>query len=221
MLGRRKLMNLVEKHALLPDQIDSDSIGMVTANLLEQGWEDNDNLFVASRIVRAEGDFAIAPQIRFSSQAVRSGLQALLNKKTVVTDVRMVQVGISESLLKLVGVETICKINTTEVAERAILEKTTRSISNIRELKTYLDDSIICVGNAPTALLEVVDLVRSKAIHPALVIGVPVGFVACSESKDELLKTDVEFITIEGNRGGSSAAAATMNALMLLALKKD
>ena len=97
-------MNLVEKHALLPDQIDADSIGMVTANLLEQGWENNDNLFVASRIVRAEGDFAIAPKIRFSNQAVRSGLQALLNKKTVVTDVRMVQVGISESLLKLIGV---------------------------------------------------------------------------------------------------------------------
>tara|TARA_A100001037_G_scaffold306703_1_gene354297 strand:+ start:3354 stop:4010 length:657 start_codon:yes stop_codon:yes gene_type:complete len=211
-------MSLVEEHALLPDDIDKGSIGMVTAKLIENGWEDDSELFVASRIVRAEGDINISEFIKFSDKAISKAIEALSNKKTIVTDVRMVQVGISEALLNEVGVSTICKINTTEVADRARADNTTRSIANIRELKTYLDDAILCVGNAPTALLEILDLIRAKMIRPAMVIGMPVGFIACAESKYELTQTEVEYITVTGNRGGSSAAAATVNALALLAL---
>ena len=213
-------MTLVEEHALLPDDIDRGSIGMVTAKLLENGWEDDEQLFVASRIVRAEGDIQISKFIKFSDGAVSKAVDALLMKRTIVTDVRMVQVGISEALLKSVGVSTICRINSPEVADRAQKDQTTRSIANIRELHNYLDDSILCVGNAPTALLEILDLIRSGSIHPAMVIGMPVGFIACAESKYELTQTDVEYITVTGNRGGSSAAAATINALVLLALDR-
>ena len=100
------------------------------------------------------------------------------------------------------------------------MDKTTRSIANIRELQSFLSDAIVCVGNAPTALLEILDMVRSGNVHPAMIVGMPVGFIACAESKYELTQTDVEYITVTGNRGGSSAAAATINALVLLALDK-
>lgn len=213
-------MSLVEQHALLPDEIDQGSIGMVTARLIEDGWENDEKLFVASRIVRAEGDIGISNFIEFSDNAIDKAIEALISKKTIVTDVRMVQVGISETLLKSIAVSTICKINTPEVAERALKDATTRSIANIRELKDYLNDAIVCVGNAPTALLEILDMVRSNQAHPAMIVGMPVGFIACAESKYELTRTDVEYITITGNRGGSSAAAATINGLALLALNK-
>lgn len=213
-------MSLVEQHALLPDDIDKGSIGMVTRHLLDDGWDDDERLFVASRIVRAEGDLEISKFIQFSDNAIPEAVEALVNKKTIVTDVRMVQVGISEALLKTVGVSTVCKINTTEVADRAKIDKTTRSIANIRELQSFLNDAIVCVGNAPTALLEILDMVRSGNVHPAMIVGMPVGFIACAESKYELTQTDVEYITVTGNRGGSSAAAATINALVLLALDK-
>ena len=213
-------MSLVEQHALLPDDIDKGSIGRVTRHLLDDGWDDDERLFVASRIVRAEGDLEISKFIQFSDNAISEAVEALVNKKTIVTDVRMVQVGISEALLKTVGVSTVCKINTTEVADRAKIDKTTRSIANIRELQSFLNDAIVCVGNAPTALLEILDMVRSGNVHPAMIVGMPVGFIACAESKYELTQTDVEYITVTGNRGGSSAAAATINALVLLALDK-
>ena len=213
-------MSLVEQHALLPDDIDKGSIGMVKRHLLDDGWDDDERLFVASRIVRAEGDLEISKFIQFSDNAIPEAVEALVNKKTIVTDVRMVQVGISEALLKTVGVSTVCKINTTEVADRAKIDKTTRSIANIRELQSFLNDAIVCVGNAPTALLEILDMVRSGNVHPAMIVGMPVGFIACAESKYELTQTDVEYITVTGNRGGSSAAAATINALVLLALDK-
>ena len=103
-----------------------------------------------------------------------------------------------------------------EVAARAQLEGTTRSVAAIRELAPHISGAVVAVGNAPTALLALLDLVDAGAVAPALVIGMPVGFVACAESKDELVRRDLPYISILGRRGGSSAAAATVNALLEL-----
>jgi len=134
----------------------------------------------------------------------------------VVTDVRMVEMGISKALLKSHQVATQCRIDTPEVAVRAQSEGTTRSVAAIRELAPYLNGSVVAVGNAPTALLALLDLVQEGKALPRLIIGMPVGFVACAESKEELAAGSIPYITVHGRRGGSSAAAATVNALLSL-----
>ena len=208
------MSSLVEKYALLPNEIDELSLRMVEDSLAESLDLTVGERYVVCRIVRAEGDPDIASAIRFSPGAVERGLEALKGGAGVVTDVRMVQVGISRALLNQFGVSTSCMIDTPRTHERARKEGTTRSVAAIRELAPQMKDAVVAIGNAPTALLALLDMVRNGEVSPALVIGMPVGFVACAESKDELLATDIPYVTIVGRRGGSSAAAATVNALL-------
>jgi precorrin-8X/cobalt-precorrin-8 methylmutase len=210
-------MTLVEKYALLPEEIDRLSLVMVADSL--RGDADAVGLpeaerYVLHRIVRAEGDPEIAADVRFSDGAVDAALASLRHVRRVVTDVRMVQVGISRAALVRRGVETACLIDAPEVAERARREGTTRSVAAVRELVPQMDGAVLAIGNAPTALLALLDLIDADQVSPAAVIGMPVGFVACPESKAELAARNVPHITILGRRGGSSAAAATVNALL-------
>lgn len=213
-------MSLVEKYALLPNEIDRRSLEVVEASLPPLDDLGSDERYVVCRIVRAEGDPEIASAVGFSPGAVKQGVQAIRSGAEVVTDVRMVEVGISKTLLNRCGVTTRCGIDTSETAHRAQKEGTTRSVAAMRELTPHLDGSIVAVGNAPTALLALLDLVREGLVKPALIIGMPVGFIACAESKEELLNTDVPYISIRDRRGGSSAAAATVNSLLGLALQQ-
>ena len=209
-------MSLVEQYALLPDAIDRESLQMVQAALpLDLNLPPQEH-YTLCRIVRAEGDPAIAPAVKFSPDALAQGIAALQSGAPIVTDVRMVEMGISKALLSRRSVTTRCLIDAPAVAERAQREKTTRSIAAIRELAPHLNGAVVAVGNAPTALLALLDLVDAGAATPALIIGMPVGFVACAESKDELTRRSIPYITILGRRGGSSAAAATVNALLEL-----
>ena len=212
-------MSLVQKYALLPDEIDRQSLNMVEASLPGSLRLSADEKFVVCRVVRAEGDPQISEAVRFSPGAVESGVKALQTGARILTDVRMVEVGISKALLARQGVATDCRIDTQDVAERASQEQTTRSVSAIRELAPLMEGSVVAIGNAPTALLALLDLVAEGSARPALVIGMPVGFVACAESKEELQRSDLPFITVQGRRGGSSAAAATVNALLILAAR--
>ena len=212
-------MSLVQQYALLPDEIDSQSLIMVEASLPGSLKLSADEKFVVCRIVRAEGDPQISEVVRFSPGALEAGVKALQSGARILTDVRMVEVGISKALLARQGVATDCRIDTPEVAERAKREQTTRSVAAIRELAPLLEGSVVAIGNAPTALLALLDLVAEGRARPALVIGMPVGFVACAESKEELQRSDLPFITVQGRRGGSSAAAATVNALLILAAR--
>ncbi len=210
-------MSLVEKYALLPEEIDRTSLRMVEASLPDNLALAADERYVVSRIVRAEGDPEIALVVRFSAGAVQSGIDALNRRAEVITDVRMVEVGISKALLQSRGVSTRCLIDAPQVADRARREGSTRSVATMRELAPDMNGAIVAVGNAPTALLALLDLVNDGEAMPALIIGMPVGFVACSESKEELVRSRVPYISVLGRRGGSSAAAATVNALLALA----
>ena len=213
-------MSLVEKYALLPDEIDRLSIEVVEASLPNLKDLTPEERYVVFRVVRAEGDPEISKNVGFSPGAVSKGIAAVKAKAAVVTDVRMVEVGISKALLRKCGLTTHCQIDTPNTAERAKEDGTTRSVAAIRELAPYLDGAIAVVGNAPTALLALLDMIKDGEVSPALVIGMPVGFIACAESKAELAKVDVPYISIWEKRGGSSAAAATMNALLGLALQE-
>jgi precorrin-8X/cobalt-precorrin-8 methylmutase len=210
-------MTLVHKYALLPDEIDRQSLVMVAESLTGHqtlNQLDDSERYVLHRIVRAEGDPNIAADVRFSDGAVASALASLGETRRVVTDVRMVQVGISRAALARRSVETACLIDAPEVAERARREGTTRSVAAVRELAPLMNGSVVAIGNAPTALLALLDLIDTGQVSPAVVVGMPVGFVACPESKQELAARAVPHITILGRRGGSSAAAATVNALL-------
>jgi precorrin-8X/cobalt-precorrin-8 methylmutase len=209
-------VSLVQKYALTPEEIDRESMRMVSESLPESLDMGGDELYVVSRIVRAEGDPLISLDVRMSQGAVQVGISALKDQADVITDVRMVEHGISKALLRSRGVNTLCRIDTPETAARAQREGTTRSIAAIRQLAPHLNGSVVAVGNAPTALLALLDLVHEGTVSPRLIIGMPVGFVACVESKDELTRGPTPYITVTGRRGGSSAAAATVNALLSL-----
>ena len=214
-------MSLVEKYALLPEEIDQESLRRVEAILPDCPTWSASERYVVCRIVRAEGDPAIASAVRFSPGAVERGISALRGGAEVVTDVGMVKVGISKVLLSSLGVSTRCAIDTPQVASRARKESTTRSVAAMRELAPYMDGAVVAVGNAPTALLAILDLAGNGHAKPALVIGMPVGFVACAESKEELGRSSLPYISVWDRRGGSSAAAATVNALLSLAAQSD
>ena len=210
-------MSLVERYARPPDQIEQESLRLVQANLPRHPSLTPEEHYVVCRIVRAEGDPAIARDVRFSGGAVSAGLAAFRSGAEVVTDVRMVEAGISKALTARHGIRTRCIIDGAEVAERARIDGTTRSVAAMRSLAPHMDGTIVVIGNAPTALLALLDIVDEGKASPTLIIGMPVGFVACAEAKNELIKRTSPYITILGLRGGSSAAAATVNALLALA----
>ena len=214
-------MSLVEKYALLPEEIDRQSLQLVEASLPGSLDLTADERYVVCRIVRAEGDPEIAQAVRFSPGAVQRGIEAIQRGVPIVTDVRMVEVGISRALLQSRGISTRCLIDSPQVAARAQRDGTTRSVASIRELAAHADGAVVAVGNAPTALLALLDLVNEGEILPALIIGMPVGFVACAESKEELARSHVPYISVWERRGGSSAAAATVNALLALSPEQN
>lgn len=172
---------------------------------------------VVVRVIHATADFDFQHIMRFSPDAVPAGITALREGGNIISDVNMIKAGVSARLLEPFGGEKLCVIAEEAVYERAQLDNTTRAIAAMRHLASRLDGSIIAIGNAPTALLEVMRLVREEGVRPALIVGVPVGFVSAVESKDELLTMNVPYITAVGRKGGSTVAVAIVNALLRLA----
>ena len=213
-------MTLLQRYGLTPEQIERRSLEMVEEAIPPTPHLTSRERYVLGRIVRAEGEPQIVDSVRFSDGAVDRGVAALRGGATIVTDVRMVEVGTSKALCCAASGNSITTmIDAPSVAARAKREGITRSAAAIRELTPQIDGAVVAVGNAPTALLALLDSVDEGKASPALIIGMPVGFVACAEAKDELAKRSVAHITILGNRGGSSAAAATLNALLSLSLE--
>ncbi|HHV35245.1 MAG TPA: precorrin isomerase [Syntrophomonadaceae bacterium] len=171
---------------------------------------------VVRRVVHATGSPDVARLMRFHPQAVDSGLAALKKGAQLFTDVRMVKVGINRAALRELGGKTVCLIHHPKVREEAEATGLTRAIVAVRACSESLPGNIVVVGNAPTALEEVINLVE-QGIRPALIIGTPVGFVGAAESKARLLGQEVPFITMIGPQGGSSVAVSVVNALLALA----
>ena len=172
---------------------------------------------IYSRIIHAAGDVEYAPIIKISATAIESAKNALQHGANIFTDVEMVRTGINKRVLKKFGGEVFCKVADDEVKNFAAQEKITRSMAAMRTFGKDLQNSIVAIGNAPTALFEVLRLVREEKIFPAVIIGVPVGFVGAADSKAELAsQTEVPFITVEGTKGGSPIAVAAVNAILYL-----
>jgi precorrin-8X/cobalt-precorrin-8 methylmutase len=181
-----------------------------------------DEWLIVRRVIHATADFDFARsgKIVFTKNAIKSAFQSFSEKRIILTDVEMVRSGINKRSLEKIGVEAICNISD----ERVILESKnsnkTRSAVAMRNAISLIDNGILAIGNAPTALLEVINIIKDGSATPALIIGLPVGFVSASDSKAELMKTKIEYVTNLGRKGGSPAVSSIVNALMLLYLDK-
>ncbi|RMF89451.1 MAG: precorrin isomerase [Methanobacteriota archaeon] len=172
---------------------------------------------VVKRVVHTTADPAFAELLVIGEGAVERGVEALRAGRDVITDVTMVGSGINRSLLSGLGGEVRCYIGDEDVRAYSAEKGITRARAAYRLHKGDLDGNIVAVGNAPTALSELVRLHREDGIRPALVVGVPVGFVGAAEAKEELLEAGLPSIVVRGRRGGSAVAAAITNALLALA----
>ncbi|MBI4743789.1 MAG: precorrin-8X methylmutase [Actinobacteria bacterium] len=199
-----------------PSKIEQESFNRIEKALNLIGTPDSHPLIV-KKIVHTVGDLAIASEVYAPSEAVDAGVKAIRDGKNIVTDVEMVKAGIRGKKLSSFGSDIFCLIKENKIAEDASKQGTTRAALAIKTAAEMAEDGIIAIGNAPTALFEVCRLLKAKTIKPALVIGAPVGFVGCSESKEVLMRSGVPCIVVKGARGGSPVAAAIVNALIDLA----
>ncbi|HLC15285.1 MAG TPA: precorrin-8X methylmutase [Thermodesulfovibrionia bacterium] len=176
----------------------------------------NEEYTIVRRIIHATGDFDFARTIRFHKDAVTKGVQAIRQGKNILADVRMVEAGINKKALSQWGGKVICLIDSEEVVSTAHSKGRTRAETAME--KGMADNiGIVAIGNAPTALLSILETMKSHAPAFDLVIGVPVGFVNASESKEALSNQSHPFITTLGRKGGSPVAVAIINSLLKLA----
>ena len=191
----------------------------IISGLLQGRRFEPEELPVVYRVIHATGDLEFEHTIRFHPGAVASGLDAIRAGKDILVDVRMVQAGISKTLCNGFGVRVRCLIDEKDVIDKASRTGRTRAETAVEAAAGRWGDriGIVAVGNAPTALLKVMELVRAGAFSPGLIVGVPVGFVMAAESKEELLGMDQPYITCTGHKGGSPVAASIVNALLRLA----
>ena len=172
---------------------------------------------VYSRLIHAAGDVEYAPIIKMSPDAIEKAMAALKSGCDIYTDVEMVRTGINKRKLASFGGQVHCLIADEEVAKTAKEQGITRSMAAMRKFGAQMDGAIIAIGNAPTALFEVLRLIREEGVRPACVVGIPVGFVGAADSKQALAENGlVPYITVAGTKGGSPIAAAAVNALMYL-----
>jgi len=175
---------------------------------------------IVRRMIHATADFEFNGLTHFHPDAVDAGLQAIKQGAAIVADVEMICVGLSKPRLSHFGVDTHHFISDADVITCAKAENTTRAVQAMRKAhkKGLLEGGIIAVGNAPTALLEVIRLIKEEQLKPALIVGMPVGFVSAAESKAETeLLNSVPWITTHGRKGGSTLVVAAIHALLALA----
>lgn len=199
-----------------PMTIENRSMELIAPHLAELHLDERETKLY-SRLIHASGDVGYAPITRVHPQAIDAAVAALKRGVDIYTDVEMVRTGINKKKLASFGGTVHCLVADPDVAARAKAEGITRSMVAMRTFGKDMDGSIVAIGNAPTALFEVLRLVREEGIRPACIVGIPVGFVGAAESKAELAANDiVPYITVEGSKGGSPIAAAAVNALMYM-----
>lgn len=171
---------------------------------------------ILRRVIHASADFSFARTLRIHPQAVRQGLAAIRAGKLILCDVKMLQAGITRA-----GAEAICAISDPQVIESAKARNVTRAAAAMDHLADRMEGAIVAVGNAPTALWRIMKIAASGGPKPALVVGLPVGFVGARESKLALIESGLCYIANTTPRGGSAVAAAAVNALALLSREGD
>jgi precorrin-8X/cobalt-precorrin-8 methylmutase len=202
----------------LPQDIEAESFRRIEAqvgphNLAPEAW------VVIRRMIHTSADLEYLTAARIHPQAITAGVEALRRGMPVATDTRMLLAGISTGRLARLGAEAFCLMDAPEVAAEAARQGTTRAAVALERSLPRLAGGIVAIGNAPTALLRLLELLAGGAAPPALVVGVPVGFVNAAESKEALSRQGCPYITALGPKGGSALGASIINALAIMALE--
>lgn len=196
-----------------PDEIEKRSMEIITGELGGRTWPEEEFL-VVKRCIHTSADFDYADNLVFSDRAVKKGIEALRAGAVIVTDTNMAAAGINKKSIEKCGGSVRCFMADEDVAAEARERGITRATVCMERGAALNGPVIFAVGNAPTALIRLHEMMNEGAVKPALIIGAPVGFVNVVESKELILKDDVPYIVARGRKGGSNIAAAICNALL-------
>ncbi len=203
------------KFLTAPREIESESFKIIDGLIKDRlSALDETAKEVVRRVVHATGDPAVAAAVEVHPGAAAAAFGVFCGNRRVVADVQMVVAGISR-LAGRYGLTVHCAAGDPEVGEEARRSGCTRAMAAVRKLAPLIDGGLAVIGNSPTALWELVEMVQGGAVRPALVVGTPVGFVGAAESKRALAELDLPYITLHGTKGGSAAAAGIVNALLI------
>lgn len=198
-----------------PMDIEKRSMEIIGQELEEMGITlPEDKAHIIKRVIHTSADFDYAQTLTFSEDALESAREALLQGATIITDTRMAWSGINKRSLEKLGGQAYNFISDEDVAEAAREKGCTRSAASIDKAAKLEGPLIFAVGNAPTALIRLYELIKEEKIAPALIIGVPVGFVNVVQAKELIMESGVPYIVARGRKGGSNVAAAICNALL-------
>ena len=196
-----------------PMDIEKRSFEIITELLGERRLEPENEL-VIKRVIHTSADFVYVDNLCFSEHAVRRGIEALRGGCDIVTDTQMARAGINKSILGQLGGEVMCFMSDSDVAAEAKERGVTRAMVSMERAAALEKPCIFAIGNAPTALFAPKTLMEEGKVRPALVIGVPVGFVNVVESKEAIMTAGAPYIVARGRKGGSNVAAAICNAML-------
>ncbi len=204
-----------ELERVLPEEIEQRSFEIIAEELGDIRFDPQHDPIIR-RVIHTSADFDYADNLKFSENAVEKALTALRNGAHIVTDTQMAKAGINKKRLAALGGTVHCFMADEDVAIRARENGTTRAVASMEKAAGLDEELIIAIGNAPTALVKLKELIDAGKIAPQLVIGVPVGFVNVVQSKEMIMATAVPYIVAQGRKGGSNVAAAICNALIYM-----
>ena len=199
-----------------PQEIESQSFSIIDEEAGDHGFTPSE-WSIVRRMIHTSADFEYKDSIRIHPQAIAAGIGAIRSGNNIITDTNMARVGIRKADLEPYGTQVNCLMTDPPIGEIAKSKGTTRARAAVDDAVSQMAGGIYVIGNAPTALLRLIELINESKARPALIIGLPVGFVNAAESKAELVSLDYPYISNVGRKGGSNVAASVVNALIILA----
>lgn len=203
----------IELENVKPREIETRSFEIITQELGDRKLPEDQELII-KRCIHTSADFDYADNLCFSENAVKKAMDAIKGGACIVTDTQMAKSGINKRALARYGGEVFCFMSDEDVAAQAKENGTTRATASMDKAASLKQPLIFAIGNAPTALVRLYELIEEEKIRPELIIGVPVGFVNVVQSKELIMQTDVPYIVARGRKGGSNIAACIVNALL-------
>lgn len=205
----------VELEQVEPKEIERRSFQIITEELGNREL-DKEKEPIIKRCIHTSADFDYVDNLVFSEQVVFNAIEAIKQGAYIITDTQMVKSGINKKLVEKYGGEVHCFISDEDIIEIAKEKKITRATASMDKASRLNKKLIFAIGNAPTALIRLYELIQEEKIKPELIIGVPVGFVNVVQSKELIMQTDIPYIVAKGRKGGSNIAACICNALLYM-----
>ena len=203
-----------------PDAIEQNSFQIIEEEAGVHGFSSR-KWQIVRRMIHTTADFEFVQSVRFHAGAIDAGLAAIGAGKPIFTDTNMARVGLRQKEMTRFNVTARCLISDPAILKIAREKETTRARAAVDAAAPHMAGAIYAVGNAPTALLRLMELIREGVAAPGLIVGLPVGFVNAAESKEELIAMDYPYISNVGRKGGSNLSAAVVNALLIMAASES